>query len=70
MFVGVPHDVGILPRALDVLFNSISGKQMEDMSLKPQMFCDVVRLSPTDVEKELTLKESTLKMATSEVLIH
>ena len=50
-----------------MLFNSISGKQMEDMSLKPKMFCDVARLTDSEMEKEVLLKENTLKLATVEV---
>ncbi|XP_076451814.1 uncharacterized protein LOC143287590 [Babylonia areolata] len=65
---GNARDAGILPRGLDVLFNSISGKQWPGMDLKPNMFCDVVKLSPDDEEKERKMKERTLKLNSSEDL--
>ncbi|XP_021361015.1 kinesin-like protein KIF20B isoform X2 [Mizuhopecten yessoensis] len=63
---GKPSDAGVLPRALDVLFNSINGKQMEGMKLKPNMFTDVMKLSSVDVEAEKKFKEKTLKMITDD----
>ena len=64
---GNPRDAGVLPRGLDVLFNSISGKQWPGMDLKPGMFNDVVKLSPEDEEKERKIKERTLKLNCGEV---
>lgn len=64
---GEPKDAGILPRALDVLFNSISNKQCHSMNLKPKMFTDVVKLSPDQVEYERKIKEKTLKLSNEEV---
>ncbi|XP_052285989.1 kinesin-like protein KIF20B isoform X2 [Dreissena polymorpha] len=60
---GNPKDAGILPRALDVLFNSIHGKQWNGMDLKPQMFTEVVRLSPEQEQHEKRMKEATLKLS-------
>lgn len=65
---GNPQDAGVLPRALDVLFNSISGKQWPTMNLKPCMFNDVVTLSSAEEEEEHRLKERILKMNTNEDL--
>ena len=63
-FTGEPRDGGLLPRALDVVFNSISERQMSDVSLKPNMFCDVMRLTPRQAEAEHQATEAVLKMAT------
>ncbi|BFZ02160.1 hypothetical protein BsWGS_05199 [Bradybaena similaris] len=61
---GQPQNAGILPRCLDVIFNSINGKQIPSTTtLKPRMFTDVVRLSPSEVVLERKLKERTLKMS-------
>ncbi|XP_060078395.1 kinesin-like protein KIF20B [Ylistrum balloti] len=60
---GEPSDAGVLPRALDVLFNSISGKQVDGMKLKPNMFTDVMKLSSVEEEAEKKFKEKTLKMS-------
>ena len=67
VFSGNPDDAGILPRGLDVLFNSISGKQWPGMDLKPRMFCDVVKLSPEEEERERKIKERTLRLNSGEV---
>jgi hypothetical protein len=57
----------VLPRGLDVIFNSINGKQWPGMDLKPKMFCNVVKLSPEEEEEERKVKERTLKLNSSEV---
>lgn len=66
-YLGHPQDGGILPRALDVLFNSIHGQQWETMSLKPNMFCDVMMLSAAQQETEEKIKQRVLALATDEV---
>ncbi|KAK3090559.1 hypothetical protein FSP39_012688 [Pinctada imbricata] len=63
---GEPRDAGILPRTLDVLFNSISGKHWGKANLKPKMFTDVVRLSDTEEDLEIRKKEETLKFSCQE----
>lgn len=65
---GEPRDAGILPRALDVLFNSISNKQVSGYDLKPKMFMDVVKLNKEEAEGEKRLKDNTLKLSNDEVL--
>ena len=64
---GNPKDAGILPRALDVLFNSIHGKQLDNESLKPHMFNDVQKLSPEQQQVNAKVKEAVLKLADTEV---
>ncbi|XP_055887228.1 kinesin-like protein KIF20B [Biomphalaria glabrata] len=63
---GKPQDAGVLPRCLDVIFNSINGKQIPSMTLKPKMFTDVVRLSPEEIVLEKRIKEKTLRLSVSE----
>lgn len=65
---GEPRDAGILPRALDVLFNSINNKQVSGYDLKPKMFMDVVKLNKEEAEGEKRLKDNTLKLSNDEVL--
>lgn len=65
---GEPRDAGILPRTLDVLFNSINNKQVSGYDLKPKMFMDVVKLNKEEADDEKRLKEKTLKLSNDEVL--
>lgn len=65
---GEPRDAGILPRALDVLFNSINNKQVSGYDLKPKMFMDVVKLNKEEADEEKRLKDKTLKLSNDEVL--
>lgn len=65
---GELRDAGILPRALDVLFNSINNKQVSGYDLKPKMFMDVVKLNKEEADEEKRLKDKTLKLSNDEVL--
>ena len=60
----------MLPRGLDVLFNSISGKQWPGMDLKPKLFNSVVKLSPDDEEKEKQIKEKTMRLNSRDVSLN
>ncbi|XP_064631410.1 kinesin-like protein KIF20B isoform X2 [Lineus longissimus] len=64
--LGKPNDSGILPRSLDVVFNSIEGKQWGSMSLKPHMFCDVITLSETQQEIEQKVKDKVFRLSIEE----
>ena len=66
---GQPNDGGILPRSLDVIFNSIEDRQWSDMSLKPKMFGNVVQLTPSQLDKEQLVKERVFKMANPDVSV-
>jgi len=57
---GIPRDGGILPRSLDVLFNSIEGKHYTKMNLKPRFCTDVVRLSDEEEHKESNYRNALL----------
>lgn len=63
---GEPRDAGILPRALDVLFNSINNKQVSGYDLKPKMFMDVVKLNKEEADEEKRVKDKTLKLSNDE----
>ncbi|XP_074641317.1 uncharacterized protein LOC141899063 [Tubulanus polymorphus] len=64
--LGNPHDAGILPRSLDVVFNSIEGKQWTSMTLKPKLFCDVARLNANQIEVEKLVKQKVFAMASDD----
>ncbi|ESO82312.1 hypothetical protein LOTGIDRAFT_134756 [Lottia gigantea] len=64
---GKQSDAGILPRALDVLFNSINNKQLYGITLKPKMFMDVSKLNTEEAEMEKKIKERIMKMSLEDV---
>ncbi|XP_063610584.1 kinesin-like protein KIF20B [Penaeus indicus] len=59
---GTPNDAGILPRALEVLFNTVGEQQYEPNDLKPRYFCGVLRLEESDIRKEEEKKERIFKI--------
>ena len=59
---GTPSDPGILPRSLDVIFNSIDHQQLSSVSVKPKHFSEVVYLSKEEVTAMESHKENTLNM--------
>ncbi|XP_041476311.1 kinesin-like protein KIF20A isoform X9 [Lytechinus variegatus] len=59
---GVPQDGGILPRSLDVIFNSIEDRQYLSNRVKPRYFCDVVKLSERQQKKEEDVKSKVLAL--------
>lgn len=61
-FLGTPNDAGILPRALEVLFNTVGEQQYEANDLKPRYFCGVSRLEESDIKKEEEKKERIFKI--------
>ncbi|XP_014668542.1 PREDICTED: kinesin-like protein KIF20B isoform X2 [Priapulus caudatus] len=63
---GNQSDEGILPRSLDVIFNSVVDKQYESMNLKPRCFQDVVRLSEEQEASEAAFKRGILRMANND----
>eukprot|EP00041_Stephanoeca_diplocostata_P028029 m.783207 g.783207 ORF g.783207 m.783207 type:complete len:1328 (+) comp23293_c0_seq5:175-4158(+) len=58
---GVPEDTGVLPRALDVIFNSIENHSVKKPKLKPHCFSDVCTMSAADVKDMGLLKESIIE---------
>lgn len=55
---GIPEDTGVLPRALDVIFNSIENHAVQKPKVKPHCFSDVCTMSAADVTDMTLLKES------------
>jgi len=66
-YVGDARDSGILPRSLEVLFNSISGSEYSETNLKPDSFCDVVRLNVEQEQAERRVKQSVISMSFNSV---
>ncbi|XP_071947720.1 uncharacterized protein [Antedon mediterranea] len=58
---GTAQDGGILPRSLDVLFNSTEGKLFPSMRIKPKLFADVVMLNDTQIQQEELTKAALLR---------
>ncbi|NWU74589.1 KI20B protein, partial [Onychorhynchus coronatus] len=61
-FQGTEDDVGILPRALDLLFKSIQGKLYPAMDLKPHRCRDYIKLTENQVREETAVKNSLLRL--------
>ncbi|NXK96016.1 KI20B protein, partial [Formicarius rufipectus] len=61
-FQGTEDDVGILPRALDLLFKSIQGKLYTVMDLKPHRCRDYIKLTENQVREETAIKNSLLRL--------
>lgn len=64
---GTLKDGGVLPRALDVLFNSIKGKHYDRMNLKPRFCTDVTRLTDEEEHRENNYKATLLSSLDKEV---
>ena len=58
--MGTAADPGVLPRALDVIFNSIEKGRMCELSMKPKYFSEVRTLSSSDQAKEQEAKEKLM----------
>ncbi|NXC31483.1 KI20B protein, partial [Campylorhamphus procurvoides] len=67
-FQGTEDDVGILPRALDLLFKSIQGKLYTVMDFKPHRCRDYIKLTENQVREEVAIKNSLLRLI-KEILI-
>ncbi|NWS20247.1 KI20B protein, partial [Pachyramphus minor] len=61
-FQGTEDDIGILPRALDLLFKSIQGKLYTAMDLKPHRCRDYIKLTENQVREETATKNSLLRL--------
>ncbi|NXM36673.1 KI20B protein, partial [Oxyruncus cristatus] len=61
-FQGTEDDVGILPRALDLLFKRIQGKLYTAMDLKPHRCRDYIKLTENQVREETAIKNSLLRL--------
>ncbi|XP_059756015.1 kinesin-like protein KIF20B isoform X2 [Balaenoptera ricei] len=68
-FQGTEENIGILPRTLNVLFDSLQERLCTKMNLKPHRSREYLRLSP-DQEKEEVASKSALLRQTKEVVMH
>ncbi|KAM9051869.1 kinesin-like protein KIF20B isoform 3-T3 [Megaptera novaeangliae] len=68
-FQGTEENIGILPRTLNVLFNSLQERLCTKMNLKPHRSREYLRLSP-DQEKEEVASKSALLRQIKEVVMH
>ncbi|TRY89392.1 hypothetical protein DNTS_024128, partial [Danionella cerebrum] len=60
-FLGPDSDGGILPRSLNVIFNSIEGRLYNANNIKPQRCVDFTRLTKEQQEEEATNKRNLLR---------
>ncbi|KAH0521304.1 Kinesin-like protein KIF20B [Microtus ochrogaster] len=68
-FQGTEENIGILPRTLNVLFDSLQERLYTKMNFKPHRCRDYLRLS-SDQEKEEGANKSALLRQVKEVTIH
>lgn len=60
-FAGTPVQPGIIPRCLDVLFNTIKDQHKPDLKIKPIEFNNVMKLDDRTWIVEQELKQRILK---------
>ncbi|XP_066881168.1 kinesin-like protein KIF20B isoform X3 [Kogia breviceps] len=68
-FQGTEENIGILPRTLNVLFDSLKERLCTKMTLKPHRSREYLRLSP-DQEKEEVASKIALLRQIKEVVMH
>ncbi|XP_032463769.1 kinesin-like protein KIF20B isoform X4 [Phocoena sinus] len=68
-FQGTEENIGIVPRTLNVLFDSLQERLCTKMTLKPHRSREYLRLSP-DQEKEEVASKSALLRQIKEVVMH
>ncbi|XP_041116361.1 kinesin-like protein KIF20B isoform X2 [Polyodon spathula] len=61
-FLGPEHDIGILPRSLNMLFKSIDDRLYENMDLKPQRCREHIRLTKEQQLEEIANKNGILRL--------
>ncbi|XP_045053717.2 kinesin-like protein KIF20B isoform X2 [Desmodus rotundus] len=60
-FQGTEENIGILPRTLNVLFDSLQGRLYTKMNLKPHRSREYIRLSPDQEKEEIASKSALLR---------
>ncbi|XP_015283747.1 PREDICTED: kinesin-like protein KIF20B [Gekko japonicus] len=61
-YQGTEDDVGVLPRALEMLFRNIPGKLYPKMDFKPHRCREHRKLNEEEVREEMLLKNSLLRL--------
>lgn len=59
---GPEHDVGILPRSLNLIFGSLEGRIFTQSSVKPHRAQDVLKLSKEQQVEENISKRNLLRL--------
>uniref|UniRef100_A0A4W5RPM3 Kinesin family member 20Ba n=1 Tax=Hucho hucho TaxID=62062 RepID=A0A4W5RPM3_9TELE len=61
-FLGPEANAGILPRSLNVIFNSIEGRVYNQMTIKPQRCREFIRLTKDQQSEEATSKRNLFRL--------
>ncbi|XP_045558289.1 kinesin-like protein KIF20B isoform X4 [Salmo salar] len=61
-FLGPEANAGILPRSLNVIFNSIEGRVYNQMTIKPQRCREFIRLTKDQQSEEATNKRNLFRL--------
>uniref|UniRef100_A0A3B1JQS5 Kinesin family member 20Ba n=1 Tax=Astyanax mexicanus TaxID=7994 RepID=A0A3B1JQS5_ASTMX len=61
-FLGPENDVGVLPRSLNMIFNSLEGRIFKEMSLKPHRCLDVLKLTKEQQAEEAISKRNLFRL--------
>ncbi|XP_038846934.1 kinesin-like protein KIF20B [Salvelinus namaycush] len=61
-FLGPEANAGILPRSLNVIFNSIEGRVYDQMTIKPQRCREFIRLTKDQQSEEATSKRNLFRL--------
>ena len=61
--LGPAKDQGMIPRSLEVIFNSVGDKQYEQADLKPQLYSEVKRLGSSDLTAAEKFKNMVINTA-------
>lgn len=61
-FLGPENDVGILPRSLNMIFNSLEGRIFKEMSLKPHRCLDFLKLTKEQQAEEAISKRNLFRL--------
>nr|XP_046224435.1 kinesin-like protein KIF20B isoform X3 [Oncorhynchus gorbuscha] len=61
-FLGPEANGGILPRSLNVIFNSIEGRVYDQMTIKPQRCREFIRLTKDQQREEATNKRNLFRL--------
>ncbi|KAJ8413302.1 hypothetical protein AAFF_G00092980 [Aldrovandia affinis] len=64
---GSHKDPGLLPQALDVIFEHVKGKQYDQMDMKPYLSSDVQFLDPDQVKQEKSVKAALFALLKEEI---
>jgi len=59
---GIPSNAGIVPRAIDTLFNTVGAQQSSEVPLKPAGFSKVIRVTPTELRQLKKDKEAVFRL--------